>query len=86
MVTLMASHDYHSDTTYVTECVVLVFSDLGALFVPDQSAGPGPLTVQFTDTSQGNPIAWTWDFGDGTTSTEQNPSTPTPLPAPTARP
>ncbi|MFI5167767.1 MAG: PKD domain-containing protein, partial [Thermoanaerobaculales bacterium] len=30
--------------------------------------------VQFTDTSTGAPISWTWDFGDGTASNLQNPS------------
>jgi len=30
--------------------------------------------VQFTDTSSGNPTAWLWDFGDGTSSTAQSPS------------
>ncbi|MBK7215169.1 MAG: PKD domain-containing protein [Bacteroidales bacterium] len=29
--------------------------------------------VYFTDYSTGDPVAWFWDFGDGTTSTEQNP-------------
>ncbi|WP_442919563.1 PKD domain-containing protein [Methanoculleus sp.] len=29
--------------------------------------------MQFTDTSTGNPTAWSWTFGDGGTSTEQNP-------------
>jgi PKD repeat protein len=28
---------------------------------------------EFIDYSTGNPTAWLWDFGDGTTSTEQNP-------------
>jgi PKD repeat protein len=32
------------------------------------------LTVNFTDLSTGDPVAWTWDFGDGTTSTDQNPT------------
>ena len=30
-------------------------------------------SVTFTDTSLGNPKAWSWDFGDGSGSTEQNP-------------
>ena len=39
--------------------------------------GCGPLTVNFTDASTGNPSAitgWNWDFGDGNTSTAQNPT------------
>ncbi|WP_422107817.1 PKD domain-containing protein [Winogradskyella sp.] len=31
-------------------------------------------TVQFTDTSTGDPTAWFWDFGDGNTSNLQNPT------------
>lgn len=29
--------------------------------------------VQFTDASTNNPIAWYWNFGDGSTSTEKDP-------------
>jgi len=35
---------------------------------------PGSPDVQFTDTSEGDPDEWVWDFDDGTTSTEQNPT------------
>jgi PKD repeat protein len=38
------------------------------------TSGFVPLTVQFSDRSSGNPTAWLWDFGDGSTSTEQNPT------------
>ena len=31
-------------------------------------------SVQFTDTSQGNPTAWQWSFGDGLTSADKNPA------------
>jgi PKD repeat protein len=31
------------------------------------------LSVLFTDASTGDPTAWSWDFGDGSTSTEQSP-------------
>jgi hypothetical protein len=30
--------------------------------------------VAFTDQSGGNPVTWSWDFGDATTSTAQNPT------------
>jgi PKD repeat protein len=31
-------------------------------------------TIQFVDTSTGDPLSWSWDFGDGSTSIEQNPT------------
>lgn len=31
------------------------------------------IPIQFNATSTGNPTAWSWSFGDGTTSTLQNP-------------
>ena len=42
---------------------------------PSPADGEVPFTVDFTDTSLGNPTCWLWDFGDGTpNSTDQNPS------------
>lgn len=37
------------------------------------SAQANHYTVNFTDNSVNSPIAWAWNFGDGTTSTQQNP-------------
>ena len=38
-------------------------------------ASPAPgQTVQFTDTSTGSPMSWTWTFGDGGTAAVQHPS------------
>jgi PKD repeat protein len=45
-----------------------------ASFSVDKTSGNAPFTVQFTDTSSGDPTAWEWVFGDGSTSLEQNPS------------
>jgi len=47
---------------------------LGANFTANITTGVIPLTVHFTDTSSGTPIAWLWTFGDGNTSTDQNPT------------
>ncbi len=33
----------------------------------------GNKTVSFSDLSTGNPTAWLWSFGDGTSGTQQNP-------------
>ena len=32
------------------------------------------MIISFTDQSQGNPYAWFWNFGDGTSSTNQHPT------------
>ena len=48
-----------------------------AIASADQEAGPGPLTVQFTGNESydpdGDPLSFSWNFGDGTTSSEINP-------------
>ncbi|HOS82930.1 MAG TPA: PKD domain-containing protein [Methanolinea sp.] len=43
-------------------------------FTASPRSGTMPLTVNFIDQSTGNPVSWSWDFGDGSTSTERNPS------------
>lgn len=45
-----------------------------AAFTPSVTSGDAPLEVQFTDMSTREPVAWHWDFGDGTESDEQNPT------------
>lgn len=47
-----------------------------ASFTASVIEGTAPLTVQFTDTSTGGPVAWEWNFdGDGIVdSTEQHPT------------
>jgi PKD repeat protein len=47
---------------------------LAANFSTSLSLGVAPLAVNFTDTSTGNPVSRTWNFGDGSTSTALNPS------------
>ena len=47
---------------------------LDADFGGDPTGGGAPLTVGFQDASDGEPITWAWDLGDGSTSTLQNPT------------
>ena len=45
-----------------------------AQFTATPTTGYAPLSVQFTDTSLGNPDEWLWQFGDlGNTSSSENP-------------
>lgn len=44
-----------------------------ANFTADPWTGPVPLWISFTDTSQGGPNWWSWNFNDGNTSNVQNP-------------
>ncbi len=48
-------------------------SILSASFTAKPEIGKAPLTVQFTDTSSGNPSRWLWNFGNHTQSVLQNP-------------
>lgn len=45
-----------------------------ASFDASPRSGPAPLTVQFTDTSTGNPTQWQWEFGDGYALTGKYPA------------
>jgi len=53
-----------------------VSSALIAGFTASPFRGDPPLNVSFTDLSAGSPVAWSWDFGDGTGSSEQDPVHP----------
>ena len=52
-----------------------IISPLNADFTAEPSSGLVPLTVQFTDTSTGDPTAWAWDLGDDSPiSPQQHPT------------
>ncbi len=48
------------------------YVDAGFSYVVNMECGS--TTVQFTDTSTGNPIQWVWNFGDGGQSDQADPS------------
>jgi len=59
-----------------TDCIILtIIPDIIAGFSATPESGLVPLTVQFTDLTEGNPLSWQWDFeNDGTIDSEdQNP-------------
>jgi len=72
-VTLKASHSFDSDEITKVNYIEVVDKPIEARFSAVQTAGPHSLTVAFTDTSDGDPEEWYWEFGDGQNSTEQNP-------------
>lgn len=43
---------------------ITVYPPVVAEFSAIPLTGTAPLTVDFTDLTQGNPTGWTWDFGD----------------------
>lgn len=59
--------DFSICTGGPTSCDALFYA------VPDSSNPSGIYNYSFWDVSLGNPTAWAWDFGDGTTSNLQNP-------------
>lgn len=75
-VTLKVSDEVNGlQTTYTKPITVAAGEGLTAGFTTSQRSGTPPLTVQFVDTSTGNPTAWAWNFGDGSaTSNTRNPS------------
>ena len=54
------------------EIVLPPYVYAGFTYVLDEQCGS--TTVTFNDTSVGNPIAWVWDFGDGSFSDQPDPS------------
>jgi len=58
----------------VWNLVATVFTPTTANFTVDDDTAVINQSLQFTDQSTGVIVAWSWDFGDGTTSTDQNPT------------
>ncbi|MFA5407898.1 MAG: PKD domain-containing protein, partial [Bacilli bacterium] len=71
-VTLAATNAYGEDSETKTDLITILTAP-GASFTENVTEGNAPLAVQFTDTSTGDIIAWSWAFGDGETSADQSP-------------
>jgi PKD repeat protein len=72
-VSLQVTNDGGSNTSVLTG-YIRAFDTLPlADFTGEPQSGSAPLTVQFFDTSAGDPTSWTWDFGDGQISPLQSP-------------
>jgi PKD repeat protein len=72
-VSLMATTSSGPRQTSKT-ITVASMSVLSSSFFYTPAAPVAGQSIQFMDTSDGNPTSWNWNFGDGTTSTLQNPS------------
>jgi PKD repeat protein len=62
-----------SSNSSTTAVQIRVLAPSKADFTASPTTGDSPLAVQFHDQSAGNPTAWIWDFGDGTTGSDRNP-------------
>jgi len=74
-VKLTASSQTGGTSTKVREGYITVSPSGGIIadFVGTLTSGNAPLTVQFSDRSQGGPTMWSWVFGDGGTALVANP-------------
>ncbi|MBK9385681.1 MAG: PKD domain-containing protein [Planctomycetes bacterium] len=77
-VTLTVTDSQHPSSTRTENDFIFADPQLvvTANFRAASNAGAVPLTVNFTDTSVGNPTAWSWDFDNDSIidSTAQSPS------------
>ena len=73
-VSLTVKDDNNQQSTIQQEVVVNVAPT--AKFEASSTEGTAPLTVKFTDGSEGNPTSWSWDFNNDNIpdSTEQSPT------------
>jgi PKD repeat protein/Zn-dependent protease len=72
-ISLTVSNAAGNNTTTQTHLITVTGIPLLAGFSVNQTNGPPPLGVQFTDTSTGSPETLNWSFGDGSVSGEENP-------------
>ncbi|HBA86183.1 MAG TPA: hypothetical protein DCZ95_19040 [Verrucomicrobia bacterium] len=73
-VTLTARTASGADTCRVVNCIEALPPPPTAGFSAHPTSGGYPLSVQFTDATEGVVTNWAWSFGDGSFSTAQNPS------------
>ncbi len=73
-VTLTVTGESATDTLTIEDFITVDPSPLAAGFTADVVKGNAPLAVQFSDTSTGAPISWSWNFGDGGSDTARNPA------------
>ena len=72
-VRLSVSNELGETAVHQDDIDVLPSQNLTADFTGSPRSGQTPLTVQFTDKSQGDVASRSWNFGDGSMETEKNP-------------
>lgn len=73
-VSLTVGNALGSDSHTITDFVTVDLLPPVAAFAAAPTGGLAPVTVAFVDqTLSGQPLTWSWDFGDGGTSTLQDP-------------
>jgi PKD repeat protein len=70
-VTLVATSNYGCSRNFQNQ--IVINSNPVVSFTPNSGSGCPPLTMDFTDNSNGG-VSWFWSFGDGYFSTLQNPT------------
>jgi PKD repeat protein len=73
-VSLSVSGPGGADEEIKVDYIVITAAAPEPDFTSDLTYGPVPLSVNFTDMSDGIVDTWLWEFGDGGSSTEQNPT------------
>jgi PKD repeat protein len=71
-VTSSSGSDTETKSNLITVSLPTLKADFHITF--PSTINNAPLTVMFTDQSKGNPTAWFWNFGDGSTSPFRNPT------------
>ncbi|MEI6292095.1 MAG: PKD domain-containing protein [Methanomicrobiales archaeon] len=72
-VSLVVENKFGSDKKSVPGYISAGISPI-ANFAASPRDGAAPLEVHFTDLSTGQPVVWSWNFGDGMKSSEANPT------------
>lgn len=73
-VTLQISGPGGNGDMEKTDYITVYSTEIQADFEGNPTTGQAPLTVDFTDLSEGTIESWEWDFGDGGTASEQSPT------------
>jgi PKD repeat protein len=74
-VTMTATNNYGKDTEKKVNYITVGIPPTADFItqIPSYQEGSRTQYVRFIDTSIGNPVSWSWDFGDGTNSDIQYP-------------